>query len=293
MKDLFFELPVGLHLNGEVHKDVELLRTNGVAEKIILKKLSEKPYTWQGNVVSAAIKSIGNISIGAEVRKKYLEDNAVTIPTSVLKLSLADVNTLMVEIHRRLWVSFIPRQEVLCKFCGKRLLRDIDLDKIDYSSEVKEKMSLTTDYKEIPINLEIGFTPPALNKITEKPEYAGITEKTYTRFIFRPPLLQDAINQEKYFSDSIGFWRRLAMDCLLRIEYLEDGKVVDVLPTEFHTFYGLKMLNEYLDGMDLKLIRTELMEYLPTLPFAYYEPCGCDRELDVPMVMDVSNFFSE
>ena len=41
------------------------------------------------------------------------------------------------EIHRRLWQSFIPRQEVICKYCGKRLLADIDLDKIDYRDETK------------------------------------------------------------------------------------------------------------------------------------------------------------
>ena len=84
---LNFELPVGLRINGEVHKDVELLKTNGVAEKIFTKKLAEKPFTWQGNIVSAAVKSIGSIQIGAEVRKKYLEDGAVTIPQAVLSLT--------------------------------------------------------------------------------------------------------------------------------------------------------------------------------------------------------------
>ena len=37
MEGLNFELPVGLRINGEVHKDVELLKTNGVAEKIFTK----------------------------------------------------------------------------------------------------------------------------------------------------------------------------------------------------------------------------------------------------------------
>ena len=143
MDGLFFELPVGLRINGEVHKDVELLKTNGVAEKIFVKKLSEKPFTWQGNVISAAVKRIGNIEIGPEVRKKYLEDGSVTIPLAVLKLPLAEVNTLMVEIHRRVWVSFIPKQEVICKYCGKKLIADIDLDKIDYLPETKEMMETT------------------------------------------------------------------------------------------------------------------------------------------------------
>lgn len=294
MENLFFELPIGLHINGEVHKDVELLKTNGVAEKIFVKKISEKPFTWQGNVVSAAVKRIGNVEIGAEVRKKYLEDGAVTIPLAVKKLPLAEINTLLVEIHRRAWVSFIPKQEVICKYCGKKLIADIDLDKIDYLPETKEKMESITDYEHIVIDLKNGFTPPTIPKITDKEEYAGLTEMEFNRFVFRVPLLEDAIRHEKYFSDSIGFWRRIAMDCLLSVECVdENGGIIDTLPVEFHTWYGLKIFNEYLSGLDLKSIRTGLIEYLPTLPFAYYEPCGCDEQREIPMTMEASNFFSE
>lgn len=293
MKDLYFELPVGLRLNGEVHKDVELLKTNGVAEKIFLKRISEKPFTWQGNIVSAAVKRIGNVEIGSEVRKKYLEDGAVTIPTAVLKLPLAEVNTLLVEIHRRVWVSFMPKQEIICKYCGRKLTVDIDLDKIDYLPEVKQRMEEITDYEHIIVDLQDGFIPPILPKITDKEQYAGITDTEYNRIVFRVPLLEDAIKHERYFSDSVGFWRRIAMDCILEIQHVVDGDVVDVLPREFHTWYGMKILNEYLSGKDLRTIRNSLIEYLPTLPFAYYEPCGCDEQREIPMAMEVSNFFSE
>ena len=294
MEGLFFELPVGLRVNGEVHKDVELLKTNGVAEKIFVKKLSEKPFTWQGNVVSAAIKRIGNIEIGSEVRKKYLEDGSVTIPFAVLKLPLAEINTLLVEIHRRVWVSFIPKQEIICKYCGRKLIADIDLDKIDYLPEVKEKMEEITDYEHILVSIKDGFTPPPIPKITDKAEYLGLTDIEFNRFVFRVPLLEDAIRHEKYYSDSIGFWRRIAMDCLVSVERVdESGNVLDTLPREFHTWYGLKIFNEYLSGKDLRSIRNSLLDYLPTLPFAYYEPCGCDEQREIPMVMEASNFFSE
>ena len=294
MDSLFFELPVGLRINGEVHKEVELLKTNGVAEKIFVKKISEKPFTWQGNIVSAAVKRIGTVEIGAAVRKKYLEDGAVTIPFAVLKLPLAEINTLLVEIHRRVWVSFIPKQEIICKYCGRKLIADINLDKIDYLSETKERMSEITDYEHIVINLEDGFTPPAIPQVTDKAEYAGLTDMEFNRLVFRVPLLEDAIRHEKYFSDSIGFWRRIAMDCLLSVERVdENGTVLGTLPVEFHTWYGLKLFNEYLSGKDLRTIRSGLIEYLPTLPFAYYEPCGCDEQREIPMVMEVSNFFSE
>jgi len=293
MDGLHFELPVGLRINGEVYKDVELLKTNGVAEKIFVKKIPEKPFTWQGNIVSAAVKSIGNIEIGAEVRRKYLEEGAVTIPNPVLKLPLAEINTLLVEIHRRAWVSFIPKQEVICKYCGKKLLADIDLDKIDYLPEVKERMEEITDYEHIVIDLKDSFVPPKIPKITDKEEYRGVTETEYNRFVFRVPLLEDAIRHERYFSDSIGFWRRIAMDCLIGISCVESEVVLDTLPKEFHTYYGLKIFNEYLSGFDLRTIRAELIEYLPTLPYAYYELCGCDEQREIPMVMEVSNFFSE
>lgn len=293
MDSLHFELPVGLNLNGEVYKNVELLKTNGVAEKIFVKKISDKPFTWQGNIVSAAVKNIGNIEIGAEVRKKYLEEGSVTIPLAVRKLPLAEINTLLVEIHRRVWVSFIPKQEIICRYCGRKLVADIDLDKIDYLPETKEAMESITDYEKIVVDLKDGFIPPAIPKITDKEEYLGLTETEFNRFVFRVPLLDDAIRHERHFSDSIGFWRRIAMDCLVAVQCVEDGEVKDTLPIDFHTFYGLKIFNEYLSGIDLRSIRTELTEFLPTLPFAYYEPCGCDEQREIPMVMEVSNFFSE
>lgn len=293
MDGLYFELPIGLRINGEVHKNVELLKTNGVAEKIFTKKISEKPFTWQGNIISAAVKSIGSIEIGSEVRKKYLEDGSVTIPSSVLNLPLAEVNTLLVEIHRRVWMHFIPKQEIICKYCGKKLIADIDLDKIDYTEEAKERLECITDYENITVDLPEGFEAPVIPKLTDKPEYQGVTDVVYNRFVFRVPTLNDAIRNERNFTDSIGFWRRIAMDCLVSVERVEDGVVTDTLPTEFHTWYGLKIFNEYLYERDLREIRTALIEYLPTLPFAYYEPCGCSEQREIPMVMDASSFFSE
>ena len=294
MKEVYFELPVGLQLNGEVHKSVEVLPTNGVAEKVFLKKIPEKPFTWQGNVIAIATKSIGSIGIGKECREDYLKDGAVTIPFAVKKLTLADVNTMLVEIHRRCWVSFIPKQEIVCKYCSKRLVADIDLDKIDFLPETKAMMEIPTDYTTLQVTLSNGFTPPAIPKITDKEEYRGLTETLFNRMVFRPPLLEDAINNEKHFSDSIGFWRRLAMDCLVSIQKVAaDGTVLEELPKEFHTYYGLKLFNEYLTGIDLRSVRSALQENLPTLPYAYFEPCGCDEQREIPMVMDASNFFSE
>lgn len=294
MDSLHFELPVGLTLGEESYKEVELLSTNGIAEKVFLKKIPEKPFTWQANIVAIATKSIGPYEIGAETRKKYQEEGSVTIPHTVKALTMADVNTLLVEIHRRCWVSFIPKQEILCKYCGKKLIADIDLDKIDFLPETKEAMENRFSYTELVVNLKKGFRPPVIPKMTDKEEYRGLTDTVFNRFVFRPPLLQDALNHERYYSDSIGFWRRIAMDCLISVEKVDsEGKVVDRMPEEFHTYYGLKIFNEILVGEDLRLIRVALQEDLPTLPYAYFESCGCDEQREIPMVMDVSNFFSE
>lgn len=293
MDGLFFELPFGLTINGETHKEVELLKTNGVAEKIFLKKLSEKPFTWQGNVISAAVKRIGNIEIGAEVRKKYQEDGAVTIPWTVLELPLAEVNTLLVEIHRRVWVSFIPKQEVICKYCAKKMMVDIDLDKIDYFPDQKEDMDNLVDYQYMVVDLVDPLMLPRIPKITDREENSWITETPFNRMTFRVPTLKDAIRNERHYSDSIGFWRRIGMDCLVSVEEVVDGVVKETLPKEFHTYYGLKIFNDCLMGEDLRNIRGKLIEYLPSLPYAYYEMCACDRQEEIPMIMEASSFFSE
>ena len=294
MESLNFELPVGLDIRGEVHKTVELLETNGIAERVFVKKLPEKPYTWQGNVVAIATKSIGGINIGVECREGYLKNETVVIPESVLALTLADVNTLLVEIHRRCWESILPKQEVLCKYCHKRLETEINLDRIDFLPDTKEKLNNPLfNYREIIVDLNKGFTPKEIPGLTDREEYVGLTERVFNRIILRPPTLKDGIKHEAYVSDSIGFWRRIAADCLLSFECVVDGKVVETLPELLLKSYGLKIFNEYLMGKDLKLIRTELIEYLPTLPFAYYDTCGCELQKEIPVAMEATNFFSE
>lgn len=289
---LNFELPVGLKIDGDYKKDVELVDANGVAEKVILRKLQDKPYTWQGNVISVVTKRIGNVEISSEARKSFMMDGAVTIPDAVTKLTLADVNTLLVEIHRRVWQSFIPKQEVICKYCGKKLVMDIDLNKIEYDEHAQELIELAPDYDNIIVDLPRGLKIPA-SKLTDKPEYAGITDITFNRFVFRPPLLSDAIRHEKHFSDSVAFWRMVALDCLQEVKSVEDGVEVETLPNEFKVWYNLKIFNEMLVRQDLHQVRKALLEYLPTLPFVYYEVCGCDQNQNIPVTMDASSFFSE
>lgn len=293
--ELYFELPIGLDWQGETHKEVELLEVNGVAEKIFLKKLAEKPFTWQGNVISAGVKSIGSVNIGADVRDKYLKEGAVTIPAPVLSLPLCEVNTLLVEIHRRLWEHEIPKQSCLCRHCGREMIVDIDLNRIDFSEESKQLLESRADepFADIVANLRRGFTPPPIKKVTDKEEYSWIPSTTFNRFIFRIPTLKDAIDHEKYFSDSVVFWRYIAYACLQEIQQVDsEGNVLSTLPREFHTYYGMKIFNEVLTAKDLKIIRSAMVESLPTLPFAYEDICPyCEKS--TPMVMEASSFFSE
>ena len=81
--------------------------------KSFLKKLAEKPFTWQGNVVSIAVKSIGPFEIGSECRQNYLKDNSVTIPQIVRNLTLADINTLMVENSPQMLGILYPKNKKL------------------------------------------------------------------------------------------------------------------------------------------------------------------------------------
>lgn len=293
-----FELPVGLNVDGIYHRTVELLPTNGVAETVFTKKLSGQPFTWQGKVLAVAIKSIGPYSFGKAARDEFIKNKDLEIPVLLKKLSLADVNTCLVEIHRRVWKHSLKDQEFMCKFCATPLKADIDLRKIDFFPEDKEFMASDPppDYSSIVVDLPEGLEVDDMKEF-DSPELAVYKGKKYNRITFRVPTLEDGIRNEKFAEDTIVFWRRIAYDCLLKIEAIhkkEDGteEVIDELPKKAITFMGLRLYDYYLVAQDLQAIREELMEYLPTLPFAYIDRCPCPRSAEIPFVMEGSNFFS-
>lgn len=294
---LIFDLPAGINIGGKIQKEVELLRTNGVAEKVFTKRIPEQPYTWQARILSVAIKRVGDIFIGQGCREEYLKNGDFEIPAVILDMTLADLNTCIVEIHRKVWKHLLKKQDFICKFCTKQLKGEVDLNNIDYSKEDKEFLKTEPDLSKILVYLKYGFDVAETRELGSRDDYQVFRGQLVNKLTYRPPTVRDAIRNEPYAEDEIMFWRRLAFDCLQKMEIVENGdtpeeKVVDELPSSANTFLGLNLYENYLDAADLLNVREEMQEFIPTLPFYYEETCPCDKRLKVPYVMEASGFFS-
>lgn len=300
MTEMKLDLLIGFEIAGKYTRDVELLSSNFVAEEVFTKKLASKPYTYIGNVISVATKCIGDVEIGRSVREEYVETKTVTIPPVVRMLPLSDANSLLLEIHRRCWQNLIPKQTILCKFCAKDLIADIDLDRVELSQENKDILEGNREFKSILCELPVGFT---LNEMVDsiktesgRKEMEQYKDVSFNRLVFRIPTLDDAIKNEQYASVNIDFWRRIAVDCLIEIQSVkgkgDDADVMDIFPREKNMWLGLNLF-KYLDSRDLRQIRTSLIEELPTMPFVYEDDCPCDQQRRIPFAMNASAFFSE
>lgn len=293
--NLHVSLGVGLNVDGTFVKELSLLRTNGIAEEVFLRRTSDKPYTWIGSVISVATDHIGPVSIGSEVRDEYMKSGSVLIPQTVKQLPLADANSLLVDIHRRVWQNLLPKQEILCKYCAKKLTADVDLDRIDYLEEDKPKVASEMPLEFIVCDLEDGFVlNPLLTKL-KKEELTYLKDAVFNRMIFRVPTLGDAIRNEKHATDSILFWRRMAQDCLVKLQSYDSNKkeVRTEFPEDLFISLGLDLYKAYMSQNDLRIVRKGLREELPTLPFAYFDECPCPEKREIPYVMEASSFFSE
>lgn len=289
---LQFELPVGLNVEGKYSKDVELLRSNAIAEEVFTTKLAEQPYTYIANVISIAVKSIGGVAIAQAVRENYLKDRTVTVPAIVKSLSLADASTLLLEIHRRVWENLLRDQRIMCKGCGKELRTDVDLDKVEMDEHNKELLKENTEFNAISCDLEYGIDFSAFIEKRNREDMNHLKGVIFNRVIFRVPTLADAIRNEKYTNKNIDFWRRITVDCIQSIECIKDGKVITEFPQDRLIWLGLDIFNYVIDAKDLKKMRISLIDELPTMPFMYEEICPCDAKKVIPIAMEASSFFS-
>lgn len=294
------QLPAGVNYQGTLHTEVEFLKANGIAEKVFTKKFSDKPYTWQARVVSVGVKRIGTIAIGVGVREEFIKSGDFTIPDAIMQLPMAELNTLLVEVHRKLWQAEIPKQEFICKFCSKKLENTIDLNKIDYSEEDKKFLETHTkeDLTKILVYLKDGFEIEEIKELSTREDFIPYKGFVFNKLTFRLPLTRDAIAHEKYAEDTVDFWRKIGLDCLEKIESVEEGdtvneKMLAELPANTKHFLGQRLFDFYLSSEDLRRIREEITEYVPTLPFYYLDECPCERRLQIPHVMEASGFFSE
>lgn len=289
------QMPIGVNHNGDTLREVTFLETNGVAEKIFTTRSPEKPYTWMAQVLTIAIGSIGSHDIASKAREEYRRTRGFTIPEVIKNIPFSEVNTLLVEVHRKCWEDIIPNQESICKYCNSKMHNlTIDLNRIEFDEADLLKLDEITDrdnWYEFSLDLPVGYKFEALGKGKDKmyEEFAG---KTFNRMKFRTPTLGDAIKNEKYANDNIGFWRRLAADSLLEIiEVDPEGSELSELPPQAKAQLGIKLFNDILSGRDLKAIRNALQEYYPTLPFYYEEECpSCQRQ--TPVTIEAGSFFS-
>ncbi len=290
---LDLELNIGYNVNGEYTRSVSLLKSNGVAEEVFSKKTSDKPYTWIANCLTIAVKSIGSVDVGVEARQNYLKDNVVNIPKVIKDMPMADANSLLLEIHRRTWKNLVEKQEIMCKYCAKTAIADVDLDRIDLTDDDKNLIAGSPKFEFIICDLVDGCDlTPIIVKLKKENELGHLKDINFNRFIYRVPTLGDALRNEKYASDNINFWRRIASDCLVSIQEVDNGRTVNEFPEDFFAALGLDLYKQYLSTEDLGKVRYALREELPTMPFSYTDTCPCDLQKEIPFVMEASSFFS-
>lgn len=285
---LKFSLRIGIPVGGSIVKDIPLSRTNGVVETVFSERLPEMPYTWMGRVIAVSVSDIGGSPIAGPCRDQYDRNENITLPDEVLAIPFAEVNTILIEIHRRLWRRTITEQQCVCKFCGSSFIADIDLNKIQYLPSAEKAFETTEDWSKLVALLPYGYeyTAPKTNGAASPfDEYDGLT---FNRFTYRMPNLADVIRHESLASDSVVFWRRIAADCL--VEVANDEGIV--LPSGAWKSMGLALYNKYLDSEDLLKIRETLRDVVPALPMYYQENCPkCKRS--TPVTMEGSSFFGD
>lgn len=290
------ELNIGVSVNGELRKDYSLLRSNGIAERVFTDKAPQKTYSWMCNVFSVALNTLGGVPIGGNARAEYAKSESITVPKVIMDLPLADANTLLVEIHRKVWKNLLRNQEVLCKYCGEKMVIDIDLNRIKMLDEDIPKLG--KDWTVLNVRLPEGWIFEGLQVMgrgdsESERAYSEFIGMTFNLFEFRCPTMADVVRNERYAADEIMFWRRIAFDCLERIvSESSSGANQTELPITIKNVLGLKIFNEILLSSDLEKIRHALREEPPTLPFHYHEQCAnpvCRRE--TPVSMEASSFF--
>lgn len=292
---LKFDLPVGFKIKGEYVKNVELLPSNSIAEEVFTSKIAQKPFTWIARVIAVATGSIGDTKIAEAVRDEYYKTSKITIPKVILDMPWADANTMLLEIHRRVWENEVRDMETMCRHCSKSIVVDVDLNRI----EMPEKNLLLIEEAGEFDGISVPLDPFKLTRLLSQARSEELKELANTEFneiVFRIPTLGDALKNERYFDRNIELWRRVGADCLESIRSVsrEEGEdeIVTSIPSNFNTLLGIKIYKE-LTAKNLKTIRHELRESLPVIPFAYKDECPCDLNREIPFALDPSGFFSE
>lgn len=298
MQTFTVSLPIGAEHRqqpGTLLKEVELLEIDATCEEAFTRRKPDSPYTWMGEILTLAISKFGDAQIAAKARRRYAKGEPVDVHPLIDTIPVADVNTLLVEIHRKTWQRFISNQECLCKYCGSHFVRDIDLDKLTMSEENAEKLEdpeFNPFEITVALNQPITFDSPKVGN-SDIPAFPEVDGLDITTFVFRMPTLKDARKHEKVVSNEVKFWRAIAQECLsgIKSENPDTGDSVDFPAQAVEGLRRKIFLSLSRTSNDTKKVRDALRN-LPTLPFSYREECpDCFRL--TPIAMEGNAFFAD
>jgi len=279
------ELPVGLKpAEGPRERSFTLMKTGEVTETILTNDAYRRnhPQQWMGRLIASYIESIGDLPVYV----KFREGKFKKLPDAILQLPIADASYLLCLGHMNTYGPNLDAGIQECVHCGKKTKYDIDLGEMKLEHE-------ETVHEEIMVHLDTGF----YKKMPENDphgelEYKGIY---WNRFYFRPPVIKDAIDHEKFWTRNnlINFNMRVLWSCLLRVERWEKMEEEEFVKTEemdqkFVRMEGLDLLDK-LDGQDRKLIRAEINK-IPQLNMEVVQECNACGE-DIEISVDSTNFF--
>ena len=271
------KLPIGLQYGGKSYKSLPLAVTGSDAEKIFTSRPKQgKHITWIAQVISTSLENIG----GEEIASEFNQDKEKKIPSAVLNIPFLDAGGLLIQIQRECWEEVISNQRLTCPDCGTKLTADIELEKIQIPDNGKTEAE--THYN---VDLKNPISVVADSEILA--DFKGMQ---YNRIVFRTATLRDAINFEGVAKDEVVFWKELAFHTIERLEYVEDGKVIDIIPRDYISRRGKLLFNRDLNTKQLKAIRQGMMSTQESVKTYYNDNCyECGSE--IPFFAQVNSFF--
>ena len=271
------KLPIGLNYGGRSYLDLPVARTGADAEKIYTKKPKQgKQYTWIAEVLATSIDNIG----GEEVASVFNASKDKKIPSVIKQIPFLDAGGLMIQIQRECWEETIEDQRLKCPDCGASLSADIELNRIEVPEN--ETGVAQTHYN-------VDFDEP-ITLFADQELLHDFKGQQFNRMVFRTVTLGDAINHEGLAKDEVAFWRELAFNTLERLEYVEDGQVIDVVPKNYLALRGKLFFTKDFTTKKLKEIRKGMISTQDSVKTYYEDDCSeCGSK--IPFFAQVNHFF--
>lgn len=282
MKNDEFRLPIGFNHGGQVVKRIEKAETKASAEEIYTATPDVSDlYSWFGEVIAVSCQSIA----GEPVSAPFIESlsKVKKLPSVIGKIPLVDVGSLLLQVQIFCWEDVISEQQIICRFCSKSLVGDIDLKKMLESMPFSEDTAPVTELT-VPFGKEFTIR-------SDIEQLAEFNDVVYNGAIFRVPVLDDAIRHEKIGADEVLFWRDIAFDCLEALVFIDENGTVERVADGYISRRGKQLFTKDWDTKTLKKIRSHLQTKLPSAKFYYEDVCPCPKRRTIAYFTDVTNFF--